>query len=541
MRPLALTLIIILAGLSLKAQTLDTIRGEVSYLSSKNVYVKFENTDNISEGDTLYFLQKNRLVPALEVNNLSSISCVGTPLQDRQIKEDDVLLATFRTKEKALQKPKEEVADKKSDTVKPEEKPQEEKATTTTGEEDAGEREQSLDGRISVASYSNFSNTPGGNSQRMRYTFSFDAENLGGSKFSAESYVSFRHQGNQWNEVQNNLFNALKIYDLSLKYDKSKSMKVWLGRKINPKISSLGAIDGLQAEKGFNDFTVGAIAGTRPDYTDYSFNLDLFQYGAYFAHDHDVGDGSVRSTLGIIEQKNSSKTDRRFAYFQHTNTILEDVYFYGTMEMDLYENLNDNPQNTFDLTNLYLSLRYRPVRKLSLTASYSARENVIYYETYKNLLDSIINSETRLGYRFRVRYNPANNLTIGARAGYRYQKDDPSRSKNLRGYVSYRHIPYLKASATMSAMIMESAYLNGNIYSLRLYRDIIANELYGGIMYRYVDYDYSENPLSQIQNIGEINLRWQVWDELSLSVHYEGTFQENDQFNRVYLNLRKGF
>lgn len=541
MRHLALTLIIVLAGLSLKAQTLDTIRGEVSYVSTKNVYVKFENTDNISEGDTLYFLQNNRLIPALEVNNLSSISCVGTPLQDRQIKEDDVLLGAFRRKEKAPQKPKDEVADKKTDTVKPEEKPQGEKTTATTDEKEPGEREQSLDGRIAVASYSNFSNTPGGNSQRMRYTFSFDADNLGGSKFSAESYVSFRHQSNQWNEVQNNLFNALRIYDLSLKYDKSKNMKVWLGRKINPKISSLGAIDGLQVEKGFNDFTVGAIAGTRPDYTDYSLNPDLFQYGAYFAHDYDVGDGSMQSTLGIIEQKNNSKTDRRFAYFQHNNTLLEDVYFFGTIEMDLYENVNGNPQNTFDLTNLYLSLRYRPVRKLSLTASYSARENVIYYETYKNLLDSIINSETRLGYRFRVRYSPADNLSVGARAGYRYQKDDPNRSKNLRGYVSYRHIPYLNASATLSAMMTESAYLNGNIYSLKLYRDIIANKLYGGLKYRYVDYDYAENSLSQIQNIGEINLRWEILDELSLSVHYEGTFQENDQFNRIYLNLRKGF
>jgi hypothetical protein len=349
------------------------------------------------------------------------------------------------------------------------------------------------------------------------------------------------HSNNNWDEVQANIFNGLKIYNLSVKYDFNENTSLLLGRKINPKLSSVGAIDGLQFETKFNAFSVGAFAGSRPDYEDYSINLNLFQYGIYAGHELKVKKGLMQSTLGFIEQDNHSRTDRRFLYFQHINTIVKNVYFFGSAEMDLYKKVDDKQENTFNLTNLYLSIRYRVIRQLSLGLSYSARQNIIYYETYKDFAERLLETETLQGWRFQVNYRPVKFLSLGVNAGYRFRKEDPKPSKNLYAYLTYSRLPGINAAVTLSATLLETAYLSGNIYSLGMTKDLIPGKLNGGLKYRYVDYLYLNTELDQIQNLGEINLSWRMLKKLSLSVYYEGTFEKEHTFSRIYANLSLRF
>ena len=53
--------------------------------------------------------------------------------------------------------------------------------------------------------------------------------------------------------MKENIFTGLKIYNLSASYAINETMSLSFGRKINPKLSSVGAIDGLQFEKKFKD------------------------------------------------------------------------------------------------------------------------------------------------------------------------------------------------------------------------------------------------------------------------------------------------
>ncbi len=518
------------------SQGADTITGTITYISSNNVYVRFNSTEGIKAGDALYEKSEEKFEPVLTVENLSSISCVCTPLRSGELKENDKVFAIIPIPEK--EKKNTELADKpepqKTDSVKTAE-------VTTVPDKDQAEAKENISGRIAISSYSDLSNTAGGNSQRMRYTFSFDGENFGGGSVSVESYISFRHRSGEWNEVQENIFNALKIYNLALKYDINQKSRVFLGRKINPKISSLGAIDGIQAETQFSNTTVGAIFGSRPDYTDYSIDPTLVQFGAYTSHEFEGKNGKMTNSLGLVEQQNSGKTDRRFAYFQHFNTLAEKVYLFASAEMDLYENYNNNPQSTLNLTNLYLSLRYRPSRKVSLSGSYSARKNIMYFETYETLVDSILDVETRQGYRLRVNYRPIRYMSVGAMAGYRSRPDDPDPSQNLYGYVSYTQIPGIEAAATLSATLLQTSYLDGRLYSLRLSRDIIRGILYSGLQYRYVDYQFIYSNSDLQQHIGEVSLTWKMPKDFSLSVYSEGVFEKHNNYSRIYLNLRKRF
>ncbi len=537
MRYTVLICFLLVAGLSLVGQDINTSNeGVVSYVTSQNVYVKFKSTKHISVGDTLYVSSDGKLIPALQVNNLSSISCVCVPISSLKFKVNDSLISKGKL---TIAKTSDEIDKEEVAPVPLVISPQKEIDSVT---DERKKNKQKIDGRLSVASYSNISNTSGGNSQRMRYTFSMNAKNIGDSKFSVESYISFVHSNKNWDEIKDNIFNGLKIYNLAVKYEPSESMKIWFGRKINPNLSNVGAIDGLQVEKRFNSFTVGAFLGTRPNYMNYSLDFNLPQFGAYLGHTYVGKNGNMKNTLAFVEQKNDWKTDRRFAYFQHYNALLKNLYFFGTAELELYQKIKGVEKSEPKLTNLYLMLRYRLIKQLSFSLSYRSQSNMIYYETYDTLtVEHLFNNENVQGFRFQVNYRPIKYMAIGVKVGYRSAKQDPRPTKNAYGYISYSRIPWLNASATISVMMLETSYVSGRIYRLGISRDLIPGKLYGGFSYRYVDYTYVNYESTLNQQIGDINLTWRIIRKLSLSVSYEGIFETKNNYNRLYLNLIKRF
>jgi hypothetical protein len=108
---------------------------------------------------------------------------------------------------------------------------------------------------------------------------------------------------------------------------------------------------------------------------------------------------------------------------------------------------------------------------------------------------------------------------------------------DLYGYTTISQIPVINTSATLSVTILESSYMTGNIYSLGLTRDLIPGKVSAGLNYRYVDYKFLNAELPLVQNIGEIDLTWRIVKKLSFSVYYEGTFEKEVTFSRIYANL----
>ena len=536
----------VFAGLSLKGQTFNEPgEGTVTYLASQNVYIKFKSTENIKIGDTLFIKQQDKLVPVLKVRYLSSISCACVPVSTIKLNVSDKVIC----KQKQIQElktgeisrqPITKPANQKKDTLQAEKT---EKITSI----------QEIRGYLSVASYSMFSNSTAGNSQRMQYTLSFNARNFGNSKLSVESYITFYHKSKEWSEVTKDIFNGLKIYNLTLTYDINKNFNVLIGRKINPMIANMGAVDGLQIGLKLKPIYIGLLTGSRPDNTDYSFNFNLLQYGGYIYNELSTKNGPVQSTLAFIEQTNAGKTDRRFVYLQHSNSIVHNLNFFGTAEFDLYKktlvkqdsiHLQDSiyqVDNAPKISNLYLSLRYRASRKLFLSLSYSARQNIIYYETYKSFVDKLLQSETRQGYFLQANYHPGNKLATGVTIGYNFQKNDPRSSRNLNAYLSYLQVPLLDISATFSVTLLETSYVSGKIYRLDFSRDIVPGKLFGGMNYSFINYRFVNVESNLPQNIGEINLRWKIYRKLSFSLFIEGTFDKQNNYNRLYVQLNQRF
>ncbi len=511
--------------------------GKISYITGQSIYVRFENTRGIEDGDTLFIEQANTLIPALVVRSHSSISCLCKPISEQTLTVGNEVFSQPRApgepQQTTIQPREAEVEQDLNEQV----------IASQIEEKLKPDKRDRVSGRISASSYSNFYDSGEGNdnNHRLRYTLSMDVMDYPESKISAETYLSYTHRLNPSDAVSENLKQSLKIYSLALKYAINTSTIVWAGRKINPFIANVGAVDGLQFQKQWTNLFLGTVIGFRPDYSDYGFNPDLLEYGAYFGQNLKTENGYVQTSLAVFEQRNGGNTDRRFAYFQHSNSLIKDLHFFSSFEMDLYKLEDGKPKNTATLTSMYLSLRYRVSRKLALFGSYDNRKNVIYYETFRNYSEEVIQQASRQGIALRINYRPINYLNLGLNAGTRFRKEDPRPTKTLRGYGAYSRIPGINASLSLSGNLMQTSYLDGQVYGARLSKELLAGRFYTSLNYRRVKFDYVNTPTQLRQHIGELDFSYQFNKKLYFSVNYETTFQENNNSQTLYLNLRQKF
>lgn len=519
------------------ASTVEKVEktGIITYRSSQNIYVKFENTAGIVQGDTLFQRIDNKLLPAMIVKFISSKSVAGETVNGLDLKVDDKLIAII---EKIIPDVNEE---KQSPVVTVPSTPEGEFKADLPPKNLALKQRSSLKGRFSVQSYSNISNSPYFvDNQRWRYTFSLNAKNIGESNLSFSNYMSFAYRADQWSDMPNNFGRSLRIYDLALNYQFDETTSLWVGRHLNFKISNISSVDGVQFEKGFDRNYVGVVAGSRPNFTDLGFNLKLFEYGAYIGRDDSLGSGYMRNTLAVFEQTNDFKTDRRFIYFQHSNSILENTNVFVSSEMDLYKMISGIKKNDFQLTSIFASLQYSPINAVSLYLSYDARKNVIYYETFKNFIDSVFENETRQGFNLRLNIKPIRFLFVGLNGGYRFQKNDLKPARNFGGYITYSEVPLIEITPTISYSKIITSYIDGGVAGLRLSRNITDN-IDLSVYYRNTQYKFNNSIASINQNSVSVDLSTILFNPVFLTLSYEGIFENTSTTGRILLDLTTRF
>ncbi len=523
---ITLILIFISAVLS---QNKIKIDGTITYLSSQNVYVKFDAPENIVKGDTLYFENNGKLEPAVLVQFLSSSSVAGQNISASELKIGDKIIAVIDFIEKNVPQKKDSIEEPETGEVYTE--------SVDNRKNDAA----LIRGRLSLSSYSNLTNrSVGKDYQRWRYVFSLSGDKLLDNRVSFDSYINFSYRADEWGGISDNFGRALKIYSLALNYKITDDLNISIGRRINRKISNLGAFDGINAEYQTGNYFGGIVLGSRPNFYDYGFNAKLFEYAGYFGRTDTLMNGFMENSISVILQTNNFKTDRRFLYFQHSNTIFDNISLFFSSEVDLYEKKSGVERTTFNLTSLYLLTRYAPVRWLSLSASYDARKNVIYFETYKNFADSLLEQETRQGLRLRLTIRPINYVFISGNYGYRFRSGDLNPSNNFGFTITHSRIPVIDISTSFNFINLATSYLNGKIYGFRLNKQLF-NLFNTGLGFRRVEYIYTSSHIELNQNIFSAELGLRFLKDLFLSVSYEGIFEKESSYGRIFANLTARF
>lgn len=522
--------VIIFAIKSFSQLQIEKREGVVTYQTPQNVYVKFVSTENIVVNDTLFILRANALIPAIQVKFLSSKSAAGERINNVSLNENEPVFVFV------------EVVEKKEEKLSGSEKL--DSLLTSVGNKISQKefKPKSYYGRFSMQSVSQFDNISSrGDMQRWRYSLSFSADKIADSKFSFSSYINFSYNVKDWQQVKKNIGRSLQIYDLGVAYKLTTQSLFWFGRHLNPHISNVGTIDGVQYEYTFSKYYTGAILGSRPNFSDYGYNAKLFQFGGYAGRIDSLHSSTMENTLAVFNQTNNFKTDRRYLYLQHSNDIIPKTYFFVSSEVDMFKKVNGTNKNTLNLTSIFFSVRYSPIQLLSASLSYDARKNVVYYETYKTLLEYLIDNEMRQGYSASIYIRPYSQLNISANAGYRFQKRDAKPSRNFGSTISYYQIPYAKVDGSISFLKLISSYSDGAQIALRASKSFWDDDISFAGEIRDIKYRFVNNPIAMHQLIAGLEMSIRIPYNMYASLSYEGIYEKKNTQGRVFLDITKRF
>ena len=195
-------LVIVLLSLSCSiSNAQELLRGEVTFVTANNVYVHFDNTSSISIGDTLDLVKGAESLPCMVVTSKSSISCVCKNINGCKIEKSDVVQFNSEAVLPAVAAEQPPARLQRDDSV-------------ATDETDRNK--ERIRGRISGATYSTI-NSNRGDDHRMMYRFSMNADHIGNSKFSAESYINYRKLFPSNDRSFNNRTSIFNVYNLAVR------------------------------------------------------------------------------------------------------------------------------------------------------------------------------------------------------------------------------------------------------------------------------------------------------------------------------------
>jgi hypothetical protein len=534
---LILVLLVLMPAWSYSQQGEKVLQGTVSFTSSKNIYVKFESTEGIEIGDTLDYFDGEIYRKALIVKQKSSSSCVTENLSLHSFVVGDKIRSQ---KPETLPVTPKDVAPVETPENKPVIFPAHTPDTLAETELKPKARKELITGRLSLSTNADiFSGEE--NYQRIRAGISFNASNIRQSAFSTQTYLTYRHRYGI-DQLEQDLFNDLKVFTLAVQFAPNDKYSLSFGRKMNQHVANIGSIDGLQAEYNFNGFTLGTFLGTRPDFTDFSFNISLPQIGAYIVRSDQLNNLSASTTLAFAEQMNGFLTDRRFLYLQHNSTLFKRLHLFFSSEVDLFSKVDSQVTGQFRLTSLYFSARYRVANNLSFSTSYDNRRNVIYYESYQTLVEQLLAQETRHGLRIQANYNPAKQISLNASAFLRFQGETLRPTTNYVLNFHYNRVPLIHSSISLTGNYIEAGYFAGTILGGRISNSFLKGKLSVELSYRHTNYIFNHTEIPLIQHIAGTNISFNLLKRSSLMFSYEATLDKySSDYHRYYITFVQRF
>lgn len=498
------------------AQSAKALTGKVSFVTSTRIYVKFDNTQAILPGDTLYSVIEDRLVPSIVVGQKSSLSVVGKLISDRKLTKGETVQFNGRSiNVESEGVPAKKVLERKRDPIR---------------------------GSVSVGSYVQASSAEDFNARNIARV-RFNMDEINDSKFSVSTYFIYRQNLEASEDTIYQSPGLFNVYNLFLKYKKEDDYSIGLGRKINRRVASLGIIDGIHLEKQLGKFHVGGIAGFRPNFRNNAFNTNMPQMGGYLGVSHKDQGESFEATFGLLEQKNGNAIDRRYLYAQGSASLGYGFSLFSSAEMDLYTLNSDLTQGGNRLTNFHLSANYRLNKKVRFSASYDTRKQIIFYETFQTNLERLIaDDEARQGIRARVTIKPFKRVTIGAAYGKRYQSSLINASNNYNFFGSIRNLPVIGGIISANLNINQSNYLNSVSATFRHSRYYFRNKVSASTYMRSVAYSHNpERDVTIIQQFVGSQFNYLFGDNYALGGLVEFSLRQSEYKSRFNIQLTKRF
>ncbi|MFA6981104.1 MAG: hypothetical protein WC209_17395 [Ignavibacteriaceae bacterium] len=524
-------LLLIVCSTVLFAQNEQKIVGTVTYISSQNFYARFENTNSISVGDTIYLSETGTQVGIIKYLSSQSAACSYLSTTGIDINAQVYILLDKKDVDN-------QTTNRNTDVNDPSLWNDLNSVKTMNA---AAENNFDLSGRVSVRSFTNYTTTTThAQNQYWRYGLSLRSNQVYVKNLEFQSSATYGYRSDNWKN-SGSVWNNLKVYDFFFSYKPAESFNIQAGRIRNQNLYSLSAFDGVLFDYSFSKFTIGTFVGSHPDWQNMGVNIKLMQYGAFLSREDSLGKLQMSNNLSFANQTNSGKTDRRFLYFLH-RTRLTNFSFALSSEFDLYEVAMHSAKSVFKPTSIYVSTVYRFDKKLSFDLSYDARKIIYYFESFKSTIDSILDSRMRQGVRLGAYYQWSRTLSVGLNGGFAKQNDDVHPSFNGGTSVSFSELTKLNFIVIADFTYLQSNYLNGFSYGVKVNKNFLTNYLNAGVGFRRVDYLFARNTSDGIgQNIVDADLRWMMFKSLYFNIVYEFVSEKRITSNRIFVGISQSF
>ncbi len=533
--PLSIGLLCFSLSVLIAQERREKIEGTITYISSQNIYIEFSSTAGLRSGDTVFVKDNGSEIPFLLIRFISSRSVAGEKIGQLKAAKGTKVYAFRRVETAPLISVKEDNLNlAANDSIAPQK--------ITASVPAAGMRKKSYDGRLSVQSSSDFNSgdLSARNLQRWRYTFTMNLYDIQGSGIDFQTYSNYSYSSPAFLKSADPLLKNLRVYSFNARYAYDSLTNFRLGRFQSNELASLGPVDGIVAERNFRFAKIGAIFGSHPDFSDYGYNFNFMQFGAYAARQDTLGEVTTDQSAGVFQQMNKSEIDRRFLYYQNSANIIKTINLFFSTEFDFYKKEAGVETVSPQLTGIFTSVRYSPFSSFSIGASYDARRNIIYYETYKSFLDSVIINELRQGIRLNIVLRPFKGFTLGLNNSYRRQKGDSKTNNNFGGYLYYYRLPYLEVSPVINYTRLSNSFTDGYSISLSLTRNLFdLFDVTGG--YRLLHYTFLRSNASLEQQTYTFDLYYSLTRNLSLGINFESSHETTLSQNRLFVDLTARF
>lgn len=380
--------------------------GEVTYITSENVYVRFPSTDGLAAGDTL---RGEDGTPCLVVQQMSSTSCVTLPIGGCSPVVGQAMLATIAARPPADAALNESPAATESRPNPP--------ASPAASASAPAFPPMRISGSVTAATHAASAlrdNHASLTTARATFRVNLGAENLAGLPLDldlAGNFQSIYRDASSstpgWRQ-RNTFYQAAATYRFM-----SSGVALTAGRRLARGFSTIGSIDGLHGEWRRGAWVAGAVVGYQPGLLTNALDPDRPAYGLHVGKRSRGEDMRSDWRLGFLGQSFAGATDRQFVFGQVDVDLGNAVQMFASGEWDVYATAGYNRPGP---RALFGSVQWQFAPGWSAYLSADKRAPILRFSSFESsTLQSLMDRPAQYVYRARLsgRFAAKHRVTIG--------------------------------------------------------------------------------------------------------------------------------
>ncbi|MCP4703215.1 MAG: hypothetical protein GY865_01275 [candidate division Zixibacteria bacterium] len=497
---------------------------KVTYISSEATYIDGGIDDGLSFGDSLNVYRNDSLQAVLEVINIASSSsaCAIINQTGDLITGDIVSIIGIHQPDKS----KLLIIDENLALNETKGKP----------------KTSNVDGYLSIQNYWQHDMTGSSLSYTQPSLVSrINIENILGPNIK----LSLRHRSRKIfrNRELGSSINSdqwsHRVYQIALSNNRQNSWHWRFGRQSITELSGIGLVDGLLVSHQFSDkIKAGFAVGFEPELetTDISFERRKVGFFADWQNNREIH--NLRFKLGLTGSYYKMEVNREFLTLITNYRYKRTLSFSKFLEIDINRSWRKGQNNNiFDISSLYLNVRYQVTTYLALNTSYDRRAHYRIFET-RNVPDTLFDNSLHQGFRAGYNLKINKNTRLSGYGGIRFREDIMENNIVASSSLSLRHFPSVSHSLLFSFTYVKSQFTTGyrssiryNLPASRKFRLSVVNTFYNysglslSTNYYYLDLigNYSISRRYYIsgsyrQNFDKENLSGQMFLQLGINL-----------------------